>query len=210
MVGSTTARVGSRDVSTEALVATPKPSPLLHRIEAAQYDVVRNRERGLAQLGKMFREGVFPREPLDGPTNGQMIAADVAPHVTPSVVRLITTTKPWLGKTFDAEGARGENLLTPGFVALSRVLLPGYRGFRRVSEHAFAGLAFRTYSGNGLQDPDRRVLKIDYDTPDNPPMIRRILDELVQLDDNYYLGKAHFRLSLTSWHLLFVFALQRR
>lgn len=197
-------------MNTDAFVNTPKPSPLLHRIEAAQYDVVRDRVRGLEQLSKMFREGVFPRAPLHGPTNGQMIAADIAPHVSPPIARLITTTKPWLGKVFDAEGASGENLLTPGFVAISRVLFPGYRGFRQVSEHSFAGFSFRTYPGDGLQDPDRRVLKIDYDRPENPPVIRRILDELVQLDDNYYLGKAHFRLSLTSWHLLFVFALQRR
>jgi hypothetical protein len=196
--------------STQARIETPKPSPLLHRIEAAQYDCVRDPIRGLTQLSKMFREGVFPREPLHGPTNGQMIAANIAPLVTPPVVQLITKTKPWLGKTFDAENASGENILTPGFVSLSRVLFPGYRGFRQANEHSFYGFSFRTYSGDGLQDPDRRVLKIDYDSPENPPMMRRILDELVQIDDNYYLGKAHLRLSLTKWHLLFIFALQRR
>ena len=197
-------------MNSEAFVETPKPSALLHRVESAQYEAVRDRTRGLEQLSKMFREGVYPHAPLNGPTNGQMIAADVAPLLTSPVVRLLTTTKPWLGKVFDAEAATGENLLTPGFVSLSRVLFPSYRGFRPAGEHSFSGFSFRTYPGDGLQDPDRRVLKIDYDRPENPPVMRRILDELVQLDDNYYLGKAHFRLSLTKWHLLFVFALQRR
>lgn len=188
----------------------PARSSLQHRIEAAQYDVVRDRERGLAQLNKLFREGVFPRAPLHGPTRGQMIAADIVPLVTPPVVRLITTTKPWLGKVFDAEHERGENLLTPGFVALSRVVFADYRGFRPAGEHAFTGFSFRTYAGQGSQDADRRVLKIDYDLPENPPPIRRILDELVQVDDNYFLGKAHLHLSATRSHLLFYFALQRR
>jgi len=185
------------------------PAGLQHRIEAAQYEVRRDRLRGLDQLGAMFREGTFPRAPLDGPTRGQLIAADVAPLVTSPVVHLLTTTRPWLGKVFDADRERGQNLLTPGFVRVARLMFPGYRGFRRAGDHAFTGLGFRTYPGDGLVDPDRRVLKIDYDTPDNPPMIRRILDELVQVDDNYYLGKAHVRLSVSRWHLLFVFALQR-
>jgi hypothetical protein len=187
---------------------------MLHRIEAAQYDLLRDRNRGMEQLNKLFRDGVFPRAALNGPTNGRMIAADIAPadiapFVTPPFVKLISSTKPWIGKVFDAEGACGENLLTPPFVAIARVLFPSYRGFRAASEHSFSGFSFRTYPGDGLQDPDRRVLKIDYDRPENPPVIRRILDELVQVDDNYYLGKAHLRLSLTRWHLLFVFALER-
>lgn len=195
---------------TDVPVETPKSSSFVHRIEAAKYDLLRDRARGLDQLNKLFREGVFPRTPLSGPTDGQMIAVDVAPLVTAPVDRLLTRTKPWLGKVFDAEGACGENLLIPEFVAASRLLFPGFNGFRMASETSVAAFPFRTYAGDGLQDPDRRVLKIDYDGPENPPAMRRILDELVQLDDNYYLGKAHFRLSPTKWHLLFFFALQRR
>jgi hypothetical protein len=36
------------------------------------------------------------------------------------------------------------------------------------------------------------VLKIDYDLDSNPSLtVRGVLDELVQLDDHLYLGKAH-------------------
>jgi len=197
-------------VETEAIVESSDSYALKLRVEAAQYEALRDPVRGFARLNAMFRDGTPLRAPIDGPTNGQMIAADVAPFVTPAVVRLISSTKPWMGKTFDAANATGENLLTPAFVSLAKVFFPEYRGFRPMGEHAFAGFSFRTYDGDGLQDPDRRVLKIDYDDPVNPPAMRRILDELVQLDDNYYLGKAHFRVSPGKWHLLFYFALQRR
>lgn len=196
-------------MDTEATREAPT-SAFLHRIQAAQYDLSRDRQRGLEQLNKLFREGVYPRAPLDGPTNGQMIYVDIAPLVTGPMDRLLTRTKPWLGKVFDAENHCGENLLIPEFVGVSRVLFPGYRGFKMASTHSVRGLPFRTYAGDGLQDPDRRVLKIDYSSPENPPAMQRILDELVQLDDNYYLGKAHLRLSVAKWHLLFFFALQRR
>jgi hypothetical protein len=36
------------------------------------------------------------------------------------------------------------------------------------------------------------VLKIDYDLKENPSLtVRRVLDELVRLDDDLYVGKAH-------------------
>jgi hypothetical protein len=41
------------------------------RVEAAQYDVLRDRVRGLAQLNEIFRAGEFPRAPLDGATNAE-------------------------------------------------------------------------------------------------------------------------------------------
>jgi hypothetical protein len=54
------------------------------------------------------------------------------------------------------------------------------------------GFTFRTYAAPGLADPDRTVLKIDYDLAGNPSLtIQRVLDELVQISENLYLGKAH-------------------
>jgi hypothetical protein len=36
--------------------------------------------------------------------------------------------------------------------------------------------------------------KIDYNLNENPPLtVRRVLDELVELADDFYLGKAHVR-----------------
>jgi hypothetical protein len=59
-----------------------------------------------------------------------------------------------------------------------------------------------------LFDLDRTVLKIDYNLKENPPLtVRRVLDELVQLDENLYLGKAHVRWWLGGWQTVAFFSL---
>ena len=61
-----------------------------------------------------------------------------------------------------------------------------------------------------LADPDRSVLKIDYDLEENPSLtVRRVLDELVQIDDNLYLGKAHVRWWWNRWQTVAYFSLVR-
>jgi hypothetical protein len=39
------------------------------------------------------------------------------------------------------------------------------------------------------------VLRIDYDLPENPPLLRRIVDELVAVQPGVYLGQAILRRS---------------
>jgi hypothetical protein len=52
------------------------------------------------------------------------------------------------------------------------------------------------------------VLKIDYDLNGNPLFtVRRVLDELVQIDDNLYLGKAHVRWWWGRWQMVAHFSL---
>jgi hypothetical protein len=187
------------------------PDPIVERITQAQRALTQDRRIGLAQMNAIFRDGRLPDEPLNGPTAGEMIAVDLLPGVTPMVRALLTSRMPWMGKTFDAEGMRGENLFYPGFVPVSRVLFPFYRGgYRREGHDRVSAIPFRTYAGTGLKDPDRKVLKIDYDLAVNPRLsLRRILDELVQVDDNYFFGKAYYRLTQTTSHVVFYFALQR-
>jgi hypothetical protein len=194
-------------VSGAALATAP--GSVLTRVAEAHVEVKRDRARGLAQMNAIFREGTPPVVPLNGPTTGQMIAVDMLPGITPMVDALLTSHMPWCGKTFNAATAAGENIFYPGFVPVARVIFPMYRDYRREGDrvHAFP---FRTYLGAGLQDPDRQVLKIDYNLPINPRFtMRRILDELVQVDDNYYFGKAHYKLAGKASHLVFYFALQR-
>jgi hypothetical protein len=69
--------------------------------------------------------------------------------------------------------------------------------------------AFRTYVAPGLSDPDRQVLKIDYDFPGNPRWsVRRILDELVQVEAGFYLGKVHVKWWWGSWQTVAYFSLK--
>ena len=67
---------------------------------------------------------------------------------------------------------------------------------------------FRTHLGSGVIDRDRQVLKIDYNVPANPfRLIRRVLDELVEVAPGYYLGKAHLCVR-GHWRTVAYFALQ--
>jgi hypothetical protein len=80
----------------------------------------------------------------------------------------------WIGKTFDAKRGAGTNLFsTPGGV-----------------EQRYP---FKTLVGPGLADPIP-VMKIDYDITGNPPWLRGILDEIVQVGPGHYLGRIHLRL----------------
>ena len=81
---------------------------------------------------------------------------------------------PWQGKAFDAGRSAGINLFEDA------------RGRR-------AAYPFRTYVARGLRDPGQDVLRIDYDLPGNPPWLRRILDEIVEVAPGRYVGKVHLR-----------------
>jgi hypothetical protein len=79
----------------------------------------------------------------------------------------------WLGKTFDAKTATGRNRMKSG-------------------EGVELRYPFRTWVGRGIADPVQ-VIKIDYDIAGNPMWLRRILDEIVQVGPNHFLGKVHVR-----------------
>ena len=115
---------------------------------------------------------------------------------------------PWLGKTFNAMQRSGDNIFSQDSYPVARVFNPFYTNFVADGPKRYRCFAFRTYEAPGLADPDRHVLKIDYDLKGNPSLtIRRILDELVQLDANLYLGKAHVRWWWGRWQMMAYFML---
>ena len=80
----------------------------------------------------------------------------------------------------------------PSTPPASRLVFPGYKGTRPDGPGRSRGLQFRTYVGPGKDDPELEVLKLDYNLESNPGyIVRDVLDELVQVDTGYYLGKAH-------------------
>jgi hypothetical protein len=52
---------------------------------------------------------------------------------------------------------------------------------------------FRTYVGKGVKDKKLEVFKIDYNIKGNPLWLRRILDEVVEVEPGKLLGKVHVR-----------------
>lgn len=162
----------------------------LAQLQAARTLARRHPARGLEALNQLFRNGSVP-EP-EGRYAGELIAIDMAPGVTQFFQTLFRVWMPWLGKTFNPAQQSGDNIFTKASYPLARYFNPFYGGFVADQPGSYRGFAFRTYVAPGLFDRDRSVLKIDYNLKENPPLtVRRVLDELVQLSDELYLGKAH-------------------
>ena len=175
---------------------------------AAQALVKVSRARGLAALNDLFRVGALPEPPPDGRYAGELIVLDLAPGVTTVFQGLANLWMPWRGKTFDASQQCGVNIFTKDSYLMARLFNPLYRGFIADGPKTYRAFAFRTYIAPGLFDEDRAVLKIDYDLRENPaPTVRRVLDELVKLDDNSYLGKAHVHWWWGGWQTVAYFSL---
>lgn len=182
--------------------------PARSEVRAAQALYGRHRTQGLAALNTLFRRGSVPEPFLNGRYVGELLALDIVPGLTQFYGWLTSRWMPWLGKTFNSAQQSGENIFTQDSYSLARFFNPFYRGFVADGNKTYRGFAFRTYMAPGLSDPDRTVLKIDYDLDDNPSLtVRRILDELVQLDEQLYLGKAHVHWWTGGWQIVAYFSL---
>jgi hypothetical protein len=182
----------------------------ISELDAAERLVRQNRRRGWAALNDLFRGGALPESSLDGRYRGKLVGLDIAPGFTQLFNGITSSWMPWLGKTFDAAKQTGENIFRRDSYPLARFFNPFYRGFTLEGTDTYRGFAFRTYTAPGLMDPDRTVLKIDYDLAENPSLtVRRVLDELVQVDRDTYLGKAHLCWWWGSWQTVAFFVLTR-
>lgn len=81
----------------------------------------------------------------------------------------------WQGKKFDAKKSKGINV------------------FKETTATKDA-YPFATSVGKGVHDTELDVIKIDYDTPENPFWMRPIIDEIVETSPGNYLGKLHVRI----------------
>jgi hypothetical protein len=182
--------------------------PARSEVRAAQALLKQNRTQGLAALNTLFRSGSIPEPFLNGRYAGELLALDIAPGLTQFYGWLTSWWMPWLGKTFNSAQQSGDNIFMQDSYPLARFFNPFYRGFVADGPKTYRGFAFRTYLAAGLADPDRTVLKINYDLDDNPALtVRRVLDELVQLDEQFYLGKAHVHWWTGGWQLVAYFSL---
>lgn len=189
------------DVSQEAALAY---------LQAAQTTMYRDRTRGLAALHELFRTGAVPDPAPDGRYAGELLALDVAPLLTPIAQGMACWWMPWQGKVFDADRADGSNIFTCDSWRLAHLFWPFYRHYQVDGAQTYRAFAFHTRTGPGLLDPDVTVLKIDYNLPENPVLnVRRVLDEVVQIADGLYLGKAHLHWWWGRWQTVAYFTLRR-
>ena len=102
---------------------------------------------------------------------------------------------PWKGKAFDPEAKEGRNLFTSSFRPVQHALWPGYDIDYPEGDRRYSTFSFTTWEGSSRFAPGgANVLKIDYEHPQSPWLIRDILDELVQIEDGLFLGQALLRI----------------
>ena len=155
------------------------------------------RPAGLAALESVFAGGLPPTS-LRGPLRGRFLASTIGHHIDPAFEALTSLWLPWKGKTFDPDAEQGRNLFTAGARRMMRVTLPKYATIGEPG--GCSAFRFLTSIGPSAFTPGVDVLRIDYrDVPENPSWpVRKILDELVMIEDGRYLGQAliEFRGSL--------------
>jgi hypothetical protein len=166
------------------------------------------RARAVAQLDDLFKNGSAPVPPPDGFLRGSAITSTIWSRLDSLGGRLARLYMPWLGKSFDASTSTGVNVLDRSALKPIKALWPGYRVIADDGDRVDA-FRFKTRTAPGAVDPVTTVLKIDYDSDENPDLIiRRILDELTQIEEGLYLGKVLFR-SKTKYHAIGFFTLER-
>ena len=134
------------------------------------------RARSGGDLARLFAEGRLPDPPPDGRYRGDVLRLTLAPGVDEALRGALRRWPPWLGKRFDADAGRGENVFSSRLV-------------RAVVDSA----PFETSTGPSAMPPGRDVLRIDYRGAGNPPPVRAILDEVVDVGDGVLLGHALLR-----------------
>ena len=100
---------------------------------------------------------------------------------------------PWLGKSFKSGNAKGFNVFTPKGASLLKLMTPLYKLFHLDGDGNTDAYYFKTGTGSAFKDADVSVFKLDYDLPENPFLIRIILDEMVEVAPNEFLGKVHMK-----------------
>jgi hypothetical protein len=162
----------------------------------------------VGELQAAFVLGRAPDPPLDGRYDGTFLRTTINPLLDLVLGGVACLYMGWLGKRFDPSLQDGDNRFHGGVLGLTRFLWPRYPGISPNDDGSFNAFEFHSWVAAGLLDLDTTVLKIDYDIPENPYSIRRVLDEVVQLPDGRLLGKAHLNTWWGDWTTVAYFVLQ--
>jgi hypothetical protein len=150
------------------------------------------RSESLDELNSLFARGATP-DGIDGATDGVLVVPTMGRLRTPLVKAISRFYMPWLGKRFFAADGRGDNRFRPSVRAPAKVLWPGYA--IRLNGAERTAFDFVTRAEAGGHDPDTQVLVIDYAPVEENPdrLIRRIRDEIVEVETGAFLGKILYR-----------------
>lgn len=169
-------------------------SDLALRYFRAAADLPHDRRAALADLEACFRDG-GPPGPIQGATRGRVVTTTFGWGLDAVVAGVSRLWMPWHGKSFDPEAKEGRNLFSTSFGPVLRLLWPGYDLDRPEGPGRLSAFPFTTWEGPSAFTPGGSdVLKIDYEHPQSPWLIRNILDELVRIDDGLFLGQALLRI----------------
>lgn len=128
---------------------------------------------------KHFREGTVP-ESLD--LSGEWVVRGLIGRLPP--LRVLMQKKVFRDS---AKGLRGHNQ---------------FLGFLSVAP-------FYVERGPSVIEPALEVIKIIYDVPGNPGLVRRLTDEIRRLDDGNYLGRGIYDFPATGPRNTFWFTVER-
>lgn len=177
-------------------------------IRAARQQMKHDRAAGMASFDDIFRSCEPPRA-MNGRFGGELLAVDFVPGFNQYAAWVQRRFRPWLGKVLDSETATGDNIFDRAADPWLRLMMPLYRRRLPDTPATFRAVKFRTMTAPSLGDPDMAVLRLDYDLPPNPAhTVRRIVDEVVELADGYYFGRAFVHLWWGPWVRVAYFSLR--
>jgi hypothetical protein len=167
----------------------------------------RDAEPAAATLAELFALGTPPAG-IEGRTEGILVAPTISGAVDRLLRGISGAWMPWLGKRFDADANRGDNVLTQSARWPAKLFWPLY-GTRPLGDDRSA-FDFETRVEPSEDDRSVEVLVIDYVVVDSNPsfLIKRIRDELVEIVPGANLGKVLWRHGDGSYSLIGYFALR--
>jgi hypothetical protein len=178
-------------------------------VRAVQLRLKTDRRRAFASLQDLFRDGEPPEQPLDGRYAGQLLAFDIAPGLTKLADSIAAQWRFWMGKTFDAPQRTGDDIYLRTLLHRTRVFWPTYRNYIDDTPQTWRVFPFRTTLTPSIVNTSLPVLRLDYDLPVNPRLsVARTMDEIVQLADGVYLGRAFVHWWWGRWQPVAYFVLR--
>jgi hypothetical protein len=158
-------------------------------------DLPHDRGAALADLEACFRDARTPPA-IEGPTRGRVLTTTFGYGLDAVTAGLGRLWMPWKGKAFSPEAKEGRNLFSSSFRPVLHALWPGYDIDQAEELGRFSTFPFTTWDGPSSYTPGGAdVLKIDYEHPQSPWLIRDILDELVEIEEGLFLGQALLRVN---------------